>query len=100
MIQRSFFLAALVVGLLLGIGICRLGIAVSQPAAAQVILQDDEGPIRYEYRVLVFTGMNAGEFQKTLNKLGEAGWEYVGTVQYRNEVPAASAVAFKRPLRY
>jgi hypothetical protein len=100
MIQRSFFLAALVVGLLLGIGICRLGIAVSQPAAAQVILQEDEGPTRYEYKVLVFTGMNGVEFEKTMNNLGNSGWEYVGTVQYRNEVPAATAVAFKRPLRY
>ena len=100
MIQRSFFLAALVVGLLLGIGICRLGIAVSQPAVAQVILEEGEGPIRYEYRVVLFTGTNAVEFQKTMNKLGDAGWEYVGTVQYRNEVPTATAVAFKRPLRY
>lgn len=100
MIKRSFLLGALLVGLLLGVGICQLGIAVSQPANAQVIIEEGEGPIRYEYRVLVFTGMNRAEFEKTMNRLGEAGWEYVGTLQYSNEVPAASAIAFKRPLRY
>ena len=70
MIKRSFLLGALLVGLLLGVGICQLGIAVSQPANAQVIIEEGEGPIRYEYRVLVFTGMNRAEFEKTMN-----GWE-------------------------
>ncbi len=98
--SRSFFLGALLLGVLFGVGLCQLGTTVSQRAQAQVVLEDAEGPIRYEYRVVRFVGLDTVDFQKTLNALGDAGWEYVGPIQYRNEVPVATAVAFKRPLRY
>lgn len=97
---RSFFLGALILGILFGIGVCHLGTVLSQPAAAQVIVEEGEGPIRYEYRVIRFDGLDIADFQKTLNALGDGGWEYVGPIQYRNEFPVATAVAFKRPARF
>ena len=75
---RSFFLGALILGILFGIGVCHLGTVLSQPAAAQVIVEEGEGPIRYEYRVIRFDGLDIADFQKTLNALGQAALLHLG----------------------
>src|SRR5262245_22372311 len=89
--KKVTFAAAALLALLLG-----LAAVGPRPGAAQAPKQ--ERPARWEYKAVLFGGLDADEHTKQLNHLAGDGWEYVGPLNTKADARISTpSVAFKRP---